>query len=239
MMFPWARQKSSVTPITGMILPFVWPFLGHVAYYPLPWLVRIFPSFPDRPWSQSSSSEHNGNLHTVNLTADVNSNLQRSSRTTSLWTLLPSRPWNGDCELQPPSLSKSFVPLDRLASDRDRRASLGLRMSCRYTFSSDDPSRPPAPSYYWSRPTPGPWRLTTSNPWRRLSWYLLGSRFDVWRNVEILVGCFAAAMIAAVCCFVGSNSKSKFSGDFNINLTITKRIVSSYKVYINPLHQCK
>lgn len=77
MMFPWARQKSSVTPITGMILPFVWPFLGlgHVAYYPLPWLVRIVPSFPDRPWSQSSSSEYNGSLHTVNLTADVNSNL--------------------------------------------------------------------------------------------------------------------------------------------------------------------
>ena len=79
MMFPWARQISSVLPITVMILPFVWPFLGHVAYYPLPWLVRIVPSFPDRPWSQSSSSEYNGNLDTVNLTADVNSNLQRSS----------------------------------------------------------------------------------------------------------------------------------------------------------------
>ena len=38
MMFPWARQISSVMPITVMILPFVWPFLGHVAYlyYPLP-----------------------------------------------------------------------------------------------------------------------------------------------------------------------------------------------------------
>ena len=83
MMFPWARQKSSVTPITGMILPFVWPFLGHVAYYPLPRLVRIVPSFTDRLWSQSSSSEYNGNLDTVNLTA-VKSNLQRSSGTTSL-----------------------------------------------------------------------------------------------------------------------------------------------------------
>ena len=168
---------------------------------------------------------------------------------TAIFRDLPGQPRSERCfplghemviassDLRPPSLSKSFVPLDRLASDR--RASLGLRMSCRYTFSSDDPSRPPAPSCHWSRPTPGPWRRTTSNPWRRLSWELLGSRFDVWRNVEILVGCFAAATIAAVCCFVGSYSKSKFSGDFNINLTITKRIVSSYKVYINPLHQCK
>ena len=83
MMFPWPREIFSVMPITVMILPFLWPFLGHVAYYPLPRLVCIVPSFPDYPWSQSSSSEYNGNLDTVNLTA-VKSNLQRSSGTTSL-----------------------------------------------------------------------------------------------------------------------------------------------------------
>ena len=54
---------------------------------------------------------------------------------------------------------------------------------------------------------------------------------NVWRNVKILVGRLAAATIAASCllCYVRRHyyyNASKFLGDFNIDLTTTKRIVS-------------
>lgn len=141
----------------------------------IPWTCRVLPPVTACPYSsfiagrplsqpaQVSSSEYNGNLDTVDLTTDHNSNLplQPLSECASLSAMK----WR----LRAPTLGKSVVLLDRLASDR--RAPL-------LTWDWHDPSRPQAPSYHWPRLAPGRWRCTTGHTWGRWSWELLGC----WRT---------------------------------------------------------
>ena len=105
-MYPWAWQKSSALPSNVMMVPYVWPFLGHDAHYPLSRL-RIVPSFTDRP----SFSEY--------------SSLPEQPLSERCFSL--SWPWNGDCKLWP--LARASLLLTVL--HQSSTPQLGLSMNCR------------------------------------------------------------------------------------------------------------